>query len=46
MDGNLNVITSAVWKNQECINNAKTSAQAEYERIAFNSLKFLSTAKY
>ena len=39
-DGNLNVITIAVWKNQECINNAKEAVLAEYKRIGFNPLEF------
>jgi len=39
-EGNLNVVTVAVWKNQDSINDAKNNIQAEYKRIGFNPADF------
>ncbi len=38
--GNLIIITVAVWKNQDSLNNAKDAVQAEYKRIGFNPAEF------
>ncbi|RBL93054.1 ester cyclase [Chitinophaga flava] len=39
-NGQYSVITVATWKNQECLDNAKTQVQAEYKRIGFNPAGF------
>lgn len=39
-EGNLAIITIAVWENQDKLNQAKTSVQAEYKRIEFNPIDF------
>lgn len=35
-DGNLVVITIAVWENQDALSKAKEAVQAEYKRVGFN----------
>jgi hypothetical protein len=40
-EGNLTIITIAVWQSQEDLNNAKSIVQAEYKRINFNPEEFL-----
>ncbi len=39
-EGNLTIITVAVWQSQENLNNAKIAVQAEYKRIDFNPVEF------
>ena len=39
-EGNLVIITIAVWENQDKLNQAKTTVQTEYKRIAFNPVEF------
>jgi heme-degrading monooxygenase HmoA len=39
-EGNLTIITIAIWKNQESLSNAKNAVQAEYKRIDFNPADF------
>lgn len=40
-EGNLTIITIAVWQSQEDLYNAKNAVQAEYKRIDFNPDEFL-----
>lgn len=39
-EGNLAIITIAAWENQDKLNQAKTTVQAEYKRIEFNPIDF------
>ncbi|MES2650506.1 MAG: ester cyclase [Bacteroidota bacterium] len=39
-EGNLTIITIAVWENQDKLNEAKTVIQTEYRRIKFNPIEF------
>jgi len=39
-EGNLTIITVAIWENQESLSNAKNAVQAEYKRIDFNPADF------
>lgn len=39
-EGNLAIITIAIWENQDKLNQAKTTVQAEYKRIEFNPIDF------
>ena len=39
-NGNLNCVTIAVWQNEDVINKAKETVQAEYKRIGFNPADF------
>lgn len=39
-DGNLTIITIAVWQSHDELNNAKSIVQAEYKRIDFNPVEF------
>lgn len=39
-EGNLTVITTATWKNQDYLNEAKDLVQAEFKRINFNPPAF------
>lgn len=39
-EGNLKIMTIAVWKSQNDLNNAKESVQAEFKRIAFDPAEF------
>jgi len=40
-DGNLIVVTVAVWQNEEAIKKAKEAVQAEYKRLDFNMPEML-----
>lgn len=35
-DGNLHIVTVAVWKDQQAIDKAKIAVQAEYKRVGFD----------
>ena len=39
-NGNLTVITIAVWQSPDKVNNAKNAVQAEYKRIGFHPAEF------
>jgi len=39
-EGNLIIITIAIWQSQDNLNNAKSAVQAEYKRIDFNPIEF------
>lgn len=39
-EGNLTIITIAVWENIKKLNEAKTAVQTEYGRIEFNPIEF------
>lgn len=39
-EGNLTIITVAIWKDHKSIDNAKLTVQAEYKRIGFNPVEF------
>ena len=39
-EGNLTIITIAVWQSQEDLSNAKSIVQDEYKRIDFNPIEF------
>lgn len=39
-EGNLTIITIAIWKDQESIDNAKSAVQAEYKSTGFNPAVF------
>lgn len=39
-EGNLILITIAVWENTDKLNEAKTAVQTEYRRIGFNPIEF------
>lgn len=41
-DGNLIVVTVAVWENQDKLNEAKQAVLAEFKRIGFNPVEFYS----
>ena len=40
-----NVVTSAVWKNEEAYQNAKTTAAEEFKRIGFHPLEIMKALK-
>jgi hypothetical protein len=40
-NGNIIVITVAVWRDEDSLNNAKEKVQAEYQRIQFNPAELL-----
>ena len=40
-----NVVTTAVWKNDEAFQNAKKSAAEEFERIGFNPPEIMRKLK-
>lgn len=40
-----NVVTTAVWKNDEAFQNAKKSAAKEFERIGFNPPEIMRKLK-
>ena len=40
-----NVVTTAVWKNDEAFQNAKKSAAEEFERIGFNPPEIMKKLK-
>ena len=40
-EGNLNIITIAVWASQHHIDDAKNAVQSEYKRIGFNMPTFI-----
>lgn len=39
-DGNLTIITIAVWENKDKLNEAKEAVQVEFKRIRFNPTEF------
>lgn len=39
-EGNLTVMTIALWENQDKLNEAKQAVQTEFKRIGFNSAEF------
>jgi heme-degrading monooxygenase HmoA len=39
-EGNMTIITIAVWENQDKLNNAKNSIQTEFKRVNFNPSEF------
>jgi hypothetical protein len=39
-EGNLTIITIAIWENQDKLNNAKNSMQTEFKRLNFNPNEF------
>lgn len=39
-EGNLTILTIAVWKNPEKLNEAKLAVQAEFKRVGFNPMVF------
>lgn len=39
-DGELTVITTVIWKNEEALQNARQMIMAEYKREGFNMLEF------
>jgi hypothetical protein len=39
-EGNLMIMTVAVWENQDKLNEAKQTIQAEFKRIRFNPTEF------
>jgi len=39
-DGNLTIVTIAIWKDQESIDNARSAVQTEYKRTGFNPAEF------
>jgi hypothetical protein len=39
-EGNLIIITIAIWQNQEYLDKAKILVQAEFKRIKFNPVEF------
>jgi hypothetical protein len=39
-EGNVTIITIAVWENQEYLDKAKILVQAEFKRINFNPVEF------
>jgi len=39
-EGNLTIMTIAIWENQDKLNEAKQSVQAEFKRIGFNPVEF------
>ncbi|MBK8501321.1 MAG: hypothetical protein IPL46_03440 [Saprospiraceae bacterium] len=39
-EGNLTIITIAVWQNQEYLDKAKVLVQAEFKRINFKPVEF------
>lgn len=39
-DGNLTIVTVALWENLDYINRANTSMQAEFKRTNFNPVEF------
>lgn len=41
-NGNLNIITVAVWENEEVLKKAKELVQEEYKRIAFDPAEMMS----
>ena len=41
-NGDIIVVTVAVWENQDSINKAKEKVQAEYKRTGFNMPEFIS----
>jgi heme-degrading monooxygenase HmoA len=44
-NGNLIIITVAIWENKESIARAKAAVQAEYKRIGFNMPEMLERLK-
>lgn len=40
-EGNLLIVTIAIWENEYSLNKAKEEVQAEYERIGFNPAEFM-----
>ncbi len=40
-NGNLTIVTVAVWENNDAVNKAKEAVQAEYNRTGFNMPEFL-----
>lgn len=41
-NGDLVVVTVAIWENQESIDKAKATVQAEYKRTGFNMPEFIA----
>ena len=39
-EGNLTIITMAIWENQEKLDEAKQTVQTEFKRIGFNPVEF------
>lgn len=39
-EGNLTIMTIAIWENQDKLNEAKQSVQTEFKRIGFNPAEF------
>jgi heme-degrading monooxygenase HmoA len=44
-DGNLVIVTVAIWENEDAIAKAKAAVQAEYKRIGFNMPAMLERLK-
>jgi heme-degrading monooxygenase HmoA len=44
-EGNLNIITIAVWASQDHVDEAKNAVQSEYKRIEFNMPAFIERLK-
>lgn len=40
-NGNLNIITIAIWENEAILNKAKELVQEEYKRIGFNPAEMI-----
>lgn len=40
-----NVVTTAVWQNEEAFENAKRTATAEFQKIGFNPQEIMSRLK-
>ncbi len=44
-EGNLTIMTIAIWENQDKLNEAKQAVQIEFKRIGFNSVEFYQRLK-
>lgn len=44
-DGDTELVTVAIWKDQNCLDHAKQMVQEEYKRIGFNPPSFLQELK-